>query len=435
MNTRDTLYVEDGFLHIGGFKAVDLASRFGTPLYVMDAKYIREVLSKMNAALKTFGDGAVAYASKAFSTLATTSLMAKTGAWFDCVSGGEQYLLLKAGVDPKHIIFHGNAKTRAEIRQGLETKIGYFVIDSESEIDQIDAIAAELGVVQDVLVRVNPCVSAHTFAAVRTAAPDSKFGFDYHGSAFDAIKKITSKSNLNFKGIHTHIGSQIYDHTSYTDAIEILTDFALSLKNGGIEVDVFNLGGGFGIYYTDENPKFTPNRYAYTIKNIAYILSQSLEKKGLKKPFLIFEPGRSVVGEAGVTLYTVTSIKNIPDVKKYVAVDGGMFENPRFALYGAKYSAVIANRADERNTENVTIVGKCCESGDIISENVQLPTADAGDILAVFSTGAYNYSMASNYNLNGVPPVVLVDGDKADLIVKGQSFEDLLRNNVVPEWI
>lgn len=435
MNIRNTLYVEDGKLYIGKLSAAALAAKFGTPLYVMDGEYIVEVCDKMISAMREYGNGAVAFASKAFATVATTKLMNGRGMWFDCVSGGELFMLLKAGVEPRHIMFHGNAKTYKEIEEGVQAGIGHFVIDSIQEIDALDAIAAKFGVIQDVLVRVNPCVSAHTYEAVQTAAPNSKFGFDLKGDALKYISDINSRKNLNFKGLHMHIGSQIYDHSSYTEAIGIMTDFIVRLNAEGIAVDVLDLGGGFGIYYTDEDPKFTPNRYAYTVKNLIETLSENVKRKNISRPFLVVEPGRSIVGEAGVTLYTVTAIKEFPGVKKYVAIDGGMFDNPRHALYGSQYSAVLADKANLPADETVTIAGKCCESGDIIAENVALAHAEPKDVLAVFSTGAYNYSMASNYNMNAVPPVVLVMGDRADYIVRPQDYEDVLRRDAVPEWL
>ncbi len=435
MNVRDTLFVAEGKLNIGKFDACKLVEKFGTPLYVMDGDYIVDVCNKMIEAVNSFGKGAVAYASKAFETIATTRLMDSVGTWFDAVSGGEIYMLLKAGVDPKHIIFHGNAKTQKEIEEGVSANIGYFVIDSTSEIDRIDFEAAKQNKIQDVLVRINPLVSAHTYAAVQTAAPQSKFGFDIDGNAIDYIKDINSRSNLNFKGVHLHIGSQIFDHSSYEVAIEKITDFMRKLLDVGIKCEVLDLGGGYGVYYTDSDPKFTPSRYAFSVKSIMMYLLVCLRERGLDNPFVIIEPGRSIVGEAGVTLYTVNAIKNFDGVKKYVAVDGGMFENPRHALYGSKYSAIVCNRANEPLNDVVTLAGKCCESGDIIAENVPLQEAEVGDVIAVFTTGAYNYSMASNYNLNAIPPVVLVKGDNADLIVKKQTYQDILRNNLVPEWI
>lgn len=435
MNTRDTLYVKDGNLYIGDFKATQLAERFGTPLYVMDAKYIAEVCDAFVAAVGQYGDGAVAFANKAFATVATAKIADAHGLWFDVVSGGELYLVSQAGANLGKVLFHGNNKTEKEIDEALAARIGYFVVDSLNELNMIDEKAGALGMRQKVLVRVNPGVSAHTYEAVMTAAPFSKFGFDVHGDAYDVIRDVASRKNVEFCGLHVHIGSQIYDHSSYDTAIDVTTDFMKKLADGGIVTDMLDMGGGYGIYYTDEDPKFTPKRYAYTVENIGRRVAEKTAEKGLKKPFLIVEPGRSIVGEAGVTLYTVGAIKDFPGVKKYVAVDGGMFDNPRYALYESRYSAMIANKADKPADDIVTIAGKCCESGDLIGKDMPLQHAETGDILAVFSTGAYNYSMASNYNLNAVPPVVLVDGDKADYIVKPQTYADLLRNNTVPEWL
>ena len=435
MNTRDTLYVKGGNLWIGELKATELAKRFGTPLYVMDARYIAEVADAFVRAVNKGGRGAVAFANKAFATVATAKLAAAHWLWFDVVSGGELYLVRQAGVDLKKVLFHGNNKTPREIEEGLAAGIGYFVVDSLNELEILDSAAKARGMKQKVLVRVNPGVSAHTYEAVVTAAPFSKFGFDVHGDAADVVKDIVSREGLEFCGLHVHIGSQIYDHSSYDTAIDIVTDFMKKLSEDGVATDILDMGGGYGIYYTDEDPRFTPERYAYTVESIAARVREKAAEKGLSEPFIIVEPGRSIVGEAGVTLYTVGAVKDFPGVKKYVAVDGGMFDNPRYALYGSVYSAMIANKADRPAEEKVTIAGKCCESGDLIGKDIPLQHAETGDILAVFSTGAYNYSMASNYNLNAIPPVVLVDGDRADYIVRPQTYEDLLRNNTVPEWL
>lgn len=435
MNLRETLFIENDELFVGKIKATDLAKRYGTPLYVMDGEYMLSVADEMVKGLSSYGDGAVAYASKAFASIATTKMLSAHGLWFDCVSGGELFLLLKAGANPKHIIAHGNAKTPKEIEEGVKAGIGLFAIDGISEISVLDEIARKYGVKQDVIVRINPLVSAHTYEAVQTSAPNSKFGFDVTKDAEFYIRDIISRENLNFKGLHVHVGSQIFDHSAYDECIEKVTDFVLKLKGEGIDVEILDLGGGYGVHYLADEPAFTAKRYGYTVKNIALNLSSALEKKGLQKPFLIVEPGRSIVGESGITLYTVTEIKDFPGVKKYVAVDGGMFENPRHALYGSEYSAIVANKAGKPFDDTVVIAGKCCESGDIISENVPLQTAEVGDTLAVFTTGAYNYSMASNYNLNPIPPVVLVMGDKADYIVKPQTYDDLVRNNVVPDFV
>ncbi len=435
MNTRNTLFIENGCLHIGGFEATQLVQKFGTPLYVMDGEYLREVALAYVKSINEYGSGAVAYASKAFLSIATSKILSKCGLWFDSVSGGEVYALYKAGVDMSHVMFHGNNKTPNEIELAIDHKLGYFVIDSYDEIENINKIAGQKNVVQKVLIRVNPCVSAHTFAAVQTAAPQSKFGFEIEKEALKVVKLIMSKPNLKFEGLHIHIGSQIYEHSAYDLAIEKILNLVKVLKEENISINILDLGGGYGIYYTDEDPKFTPNRYGYILKNICDKVKELCKKMSLDLPFLVVEPGRSIVGEAGITLYTVGTIKDFSPIKKYVAVDGGMFENPRYALYDAKYSATICEKASLPQTDKVTIVGKCCESGDIIAADIPLQKAEVGDTVAVFSTGAYNYSMASNYNFNAIPPVVLVDGTKADYIVKPQTYEDLLRNNVVPEWL
>ena len=268
---------------------------------------------------------------------------------------------------------------------------------------------------------------------MQTALPDSKFGTPIADKeAEEAIENIYKYPNLEYRGLHCHIGSQIFDKEAYLIAIEKLTDFMIGLEKKGIYTQELNLGGGFGIYYTEEDPRYSVEDYCEYIRSAAVAVKRAVELKKLRKPLLTVEPGRAIVGEAGVTLYTVGMIRDIKGVRKYVAVDGGMFENPRFALYRAKYGAIIANR---RSTpcQTVTLAGKCCESGDIISMDVRLGDVKSGDIIAVFSTGAYNYSMASNYNRNSVPPVVLVKDGEADYIVRPQDYEDIVRNDTIPE--
>lgn len=436
MNERDTLYIKNNDLIIGSLSAKEIVDKFPTPLYVMDAKYIKDVCNSYVNAMSYYGDGAVAFAQKSFATVATAKLIASCGMWFDAVSSGEIYLLKQANVDLKKVIFHGNAKTRKEINDAVDMGVGLFAIDSYSEIEWLNETAKAAKIKQDVLIRVNPCVAAHTHESIQTAAPNSKFGFTIKsGEALEVIKTIKEKENLNFKGIHLHIGSQIFDHSAFNMAIAIISNFVKELQDEGISIDILDMGGGFGATYTDVDPKFNAQMYGEMLANECEMVSKYFRANGLKKPFLIVEPGRSIVCEAGVTLYTVNAIKDFKGVKKYLAVDGGMFEAPRHALYGADYSAIIANKASEECEDVVTIAGKCCESGDIIATDVRIQKAEIGDILAVFSTGAYHYSMASNYNLNGIPGVVLVDGDKCDYIVKPQTYEDLIRNNTVPSWL
>lgn len=435
MNYRDTLTTKDGLLYIGGVSAAELRCRFGTPLYVMDEQYIRKVARSFEKTIEeNYGDGVVAYASKAFCALAAYRIADEEKLYVDVVSGGELYVALKAGFPAEKIFFHGNNKLPTEIELAVKSGVGYIVVDHPDEIAMIAAEAKRCFTVQKLLLRVNPGVEAHTFDAVQTAKPDSKFGVAISDAAtVDLIETMNATDGVKFSGLHSHIGSQIFDMSGYRMLIDYLTTYIQKLNARGIEVDVLNLGGGFGITYTDADPQFKTEDYSDYVREICSEMQRNVAEKHIKKPFLAIEPGRSLVGEAGVTLYTVGAVKAIPGLSKYVAVDGGMFDNPRCALYGSKYSAVLAEKTDVPATETVTIAGKCCESGDVITKNVLLAPARRGDLLAVFATGAYNYSMASNYNMNAIPPVVLVNEGQADYIVKPQSYEDLVRNNVVPD--
>ncbi len=437
MNTRKTLCVNGkGHLEIGGYDCVELAQRFGTPLYVFDEDYIRGMMRVYRDVIANdYGDGLVLYASKAFSCEAMYAIAKQEGIGADVVSGGELYTAMKAGFPAKKICMHGNNKLPQEISYALDCGVGLLVLDNPSEADLLEEECEKRGIRQDVLLRVNPGVEAHTHKFVQTATPDSKFGFSVgSGAAEEMTRHILAKKHLRLRGFHCHIGSQIFEKQSFCIAAEKCLAFMANMKKTlGFEADTLNLGGGFGIWYTDEDEKFTLDGYAAYLKALIGAVKEGCAKYGLNAPRLMIEPGRSVVGEAGVTLYTVGAIKEIPGIRKYVAVDGGMFDNPRFCLYGSKYTAILANRAAEQPTELVSVAGKCCESGDLIGVNMNLPRAERGDILAVLSTGAYNYSMASNYNRNLIPPAVLVKDGKADYIVKPQSYEDLVRNDVIPE--
>ncbi|MBQ8685114.1 MAG: diaminopimelate decarboxylase [Clostridia bacterium] len=438
MNERETLKInEKGHLEIGGADCVDLASKFGTPLYVFDEAYIRKMMRvyRETLAKKYDGNGLVLYASKAFSCQAVYRIADEENIGIDVVSGGELYTALKAGFPAEKIYMHGNNKLDYEIGEALDAGIGCIVADAYSEIDKIDAEAAKRGKTQKILLRINPGVEAHTHAFVQTATTDSKFGFSLaDGTAESATAYALNKKHVRLEGYHCHIGSQIFEKQSFVIAVEKCIDFAAEMKQKyGFLLQTLNLGGGYGIWYTDEDKKIAPEGYAEYVEALIEAVKAKAAEKGLSLPFLLIEPGRSIVGEAGITLYTVGAIKDIPAVKKYIAVDGGMFDNPRYALYQSKYTPVLANRADEECTEIVTIAGKCCESGDLIAVNVSLPKAETGDILAVLSTGAYNYSMAMNYNRNMIPPCILVNAGKAEYIVKPQSYEDVNRNDVIPE--
>ena len=438
MYERESLKINNnGHLEVGGVDCVELAKNFGTPLYVFDEAYIRKMMGVYRDTLKkNYGEnGMVLYASKAFSCMAIYAIANDENIGVDVVSGGELYTALQAGFPAEKIYMHGNNKLDYELEEALDAGIGCIVADAYSEIDKIDAMAKKRGIKQKILLRINPGVEAHTHAFVQTATTDSKFGFSISGGAAEQITAYAmQKENVVLEGYHCHIGSQIFEKQSFVLAVEKCMDFAAQMQEKlGFTLKTLNIGGGFGIWYTDEDRKISPEGYAEYLDALITAVKIKAQEKGMSLPYLLLEPGRSIIGEAGVTLYTVGAIKEIPGVKKYVAVDGGMFDNPRYALYEAKYTPVLANRATEENTELVTIAGKCCESGDIIAANVYLPKAETGDILAVLSTGAYNYSMAMNYNRNKIPPCVLVHEGKAEYIVRPQTYEDLVRNDVVPQ--
>ena len=342
MNERKTLKVNDnGCLEIGGISAKDLARQYGTPLYVMDQEYIENMCSIYSETLKnSYGDGLICYASKAFSCKEIYRIINKVKIGCDVVSGGELYTVKSVDFPMDKVCFHGNNKSYSELLMAIEFGVGYIVLDSYGEADTLDEICLKKGKRCKVLIRVNPGVEAHTHHFIQTAKVDSKFGFSIStGEAEEMVLHVKSKSNLDLVGLHCHIGSQIFEDKSFMLAVEKMTDFYKELKDlHNIEFDVLNLGGGFGIWYSDGDSMKSHKEYSSYIKNISTALNDAVKSKGIKKPFLILEPGRSIVGEAGVTLYTAGRIKTIKDVKNYIAIDGGMFDNPRFALYQAKYS-------------------------------------------------------------------------------------------------
>lgn len=434
MNERDTLKInQKNHLEIGGADTVDLAKKYGTPLYVYDVNYIKKMCQIYTKTLKDCNvDGIVLYASKAFSCKEIYRVIEKEGLGADVVSAGELYTAIKAGFSPDKLYFHGNNKTDYELDFALKSRVKTIIIDSFEEADKLDELAGKYGIKQEVFIRINPGVEAHTHHYIQTAKVDSKFGFSIsNGQALDIVLYINKKTNLNLTGLHCHIGSQIFEKKSFAIAVDKMTDFYKLLKeNYGISFDKLNMGGGFGIYYSEGDAKLGYEDYGEYVKTICEKLNDCVESKGIKKPFLILEPGRSIVGEAGITLYTVGNSKTITDIKNYLSIDGGMFDNPRFALYQAKYTVVSAGKMLDKKITKYTVAGKCCESGDIIAEDVLLPKMNKGDIVAVLSTGAYNYSMASNYNRNFVPPVIFVENGESYYAVKPQSFEDIIRNDV-----
>ncbi len=438
MNERDTLKINDkGHLEIGGMDAVEIAKKFGTPIYVFDEQHIRNMMRVYKNTIDRdySGNGIVLYASKAFSCMSIYAIANQENIGVDVVSGGELFTAIKAGFPADKIYMHGNNKLISELNFAIDSKVGTILVDSYREADILDSLCGERKIKQNVLIRINPGVEAHTHAFVQTARTDSKFGFSVSdGAAENMTAHVLSKDNLVLRGYHCHIGSQIFEKQSFVLAANKVMDFMAKTKvRLGFEANTLNIGGGFGIWYNDEDPKLQLSDYADYLKSLISAVKNKAKEHNLKEPYLVIEPGRSIVGEAGITLYTVGAIKEITGIKKYVAIDGGMFENPRYALYQSKYTVLLANRANEECTEKVSVAGKCCESGDLVAVDVPLPKAESGDIMAVLSTGAYNYSMASNYNRNFIPPAVLVNNGKADYIIKPQNYEDLVRNDVIPE--
>ncbi|GIQ65597.1 diaminopimelate decarboxylase [Paenibacillus cisolokensis] len=422
-----------GHLEIGGCDTTELAKEFGTPLYVVDEALVRQRAREYVEAFRASGlNFQVAYASKAFSVMAMCAIAEQEGLSLDVVSDGELYTALQAGFPAGRIHFHGNNKTPEEIVMALDANIGCFVVDNFTELKLLNALAGEKGKKANILLRITPGVEAHTHDYISTGQQDSKFGFDLaNGSAYRAVKEAIEQPNLVLLGVHSHIGSQIFEVEGFKMAVDKVAAFAIKVRDElNVTFKVVNLGGGFGIRYTAEDKPLPIREY---VKAITDAVISNFTAAGFPLPEIWVEPGRSIVGDAGTTLYTVGTTKEIPGVRKYIAVDGGMTDNPRPALYQSKYEAVLANRANEPAEETVSIAGKCCESGDMLIWDLDLPKANIGDLLAVFCTGAYNYAMASNYNRIRRPAVVFVKDGQADLAVKRESLHDIVANDVIPQ--
>ncbi|GIP32331.1 diaminopimelate decarboxylase [Paenibacillus sp. J2TS4] len=424
---------DKGHLEIGGCDTTELTAKWGTPLYVMDEALIRQRCREYVEAFRESGfKFQVAYASKAFCVQAMCRIAEEEGLSLDVVSDGELYTALQAGFPAERIHFHGNNKSPAEIEMAIEANIGCFVADNFVELHMLNAIAADKNRKVNILLRITPGVEAHTHEFISTGQTDSKFGFDLgNGSAYRAVEEASKLPNVELLGIHSHIGSQIFEVDGFKLAVEKMISFAIEVRSGlDVTFRVVNLGGGFGIRYTEEDTPLPVGEY---VRAITDGIATYFGSHNYPLPEIWVEPGRSIVGEAGTTLYTVGTVKEIPGVRKYVAVDGGMTDNPRPALYDSKYEAMLANRGTDSNEETVSIAGKCCESGDMLIWNVDLPRVQTGDLLAVSCTGAYNYAMASNYNRIRRPAVVLVSEGQADVVVKRETLADLLGNDVIPE--
>ncbi len=422
---------EKGNLTIGGADAVDLAREFGTPAYILDENVIRgNCREYLRAATAEFGaDALPLYASKALCFTGVYKLVAEEGLGVDCVSGGELYTARAAGFPAERIYFHGNNKTDRDISDAMDMGVGRFVVDNLEELEAVSTEAQRRGRVQPILLRITPGIDPHTHKAVVTGNIDSKFGSAIAtGQAMDIVKKAIATKGVDLIGLHCHIGSQIFDIEPFADAADIMIRFIAEIKREcAFEIRELNLGGGLGVRYTEYDREIS---YSGAIHDIAKIIRDYCEQSDIKMPRIILEPGRSLVAAAGATLYTVGSVKEIPSFRNYVSIDGGMPDNPRYALYQSQYTALIANKATLPRDYKATLAGRCCESGDLLGENMEIQRPERGDILAVLVTGAYNYSMASNYNRLPRPPVIMVKDGKARVVVKRESYEDLIKNDV-----
>ncbi len=417
---------QKGHLTFAGFDTVDLAKKYGTPLYLMDENKIREHIRTYKTAMeKYFPKGSVPeFASKACSLKQLYRIMAEEGIDIDVVSGGEIYTASEAKFPMERVFFHGNNKTDSDINFAIDCGVGYFVIDNEQEIDAINEIAEQKGKIQKVLLRVSPGIDPHTHKKISTGSVESKFGIAIEtGQAKKAVKKLLDCKNLELIGFHCHIGSQIFESSPFITACEIMVEFIKDINTSlDYYPEMLNLGGGFGVRYVETDPVIN---YDDKIREVADALNSLCDKNGIKCPVIHLEPGRSLVADAGMTLYSVGSVKEIEGYKNYVSIDGGMTDNPRYTLYESEYTVLLASRANDEKDFIATVAGRCCESGDLIQEDVKIPKPQRNEILAVLTTGAYNYSMASNYNRVPRPPVIMLKDGKDYVAVKRETYEDI----------
>lgn len=427
--------IKDGILYFDGCSTVDLAKQYGTPLYVMSEGDIEDKMREIKTCfLDKYPNTRAAYASKAFCTMAIYKICEKEGFCIDIVSGGELHTAIKAGFPAERIEFNGNNKLPHEIEEALDYGIGRFIVDGLQEVALIEAICKEKGKTANILFRVTPGVAASTHDYITTGKKDSKFGIPLDEDVFfPQVEAAIKAEHINFLGLHFHVGSQLFDNAPFLQALDIILDKVAEIKKRfDYDIKELNLGGGFGATYIDEERK----PYAYFLAPMMERIEAFFMELGVERPAVVIEPGRSIAAEAGLSLYTIGSIKDIRDIRKYVSVDGGMTDNIRPALYQAEYEGLVANKASEPKDDKVTICGKCCESGDILIKDCMITgTAKVGDLFAMFSTGAYGFSMASNYNSNPIPAVVLVKDGKSELIVKRQSYDDMIKNQLMPEML
>ena len=422
---------EKGNLAFAGMDTTDLAAKYGTPLYLMDEDRIRHNCRIYTKAMAdAFGTDAKAfYASKAASFKRIYEIMKEEGMGIDVVSSGEIFTALKAGYDIKNAYFHSNNKTDADVDYAIKNGIGYFVVDNSEELYVIDETAKKYGIVQNILLRITPGIDTHTYEAVNTGKVDSKFGTAIEtGQAQEIVKLALSFDNICLCGFHCHIGSQVFDSDTFLRGSDIMLEFVADMKEKfGFVTRILDLGGGYGVRYIESDPVID---IAANIHQVAQNVKAKCAQLDIDVPHISMEPGRSIVADAGMTLYTVGTVKTITGYKNYVSIDGGMTDNPRYALYGSAYTVFVANKMNDAADFPCSLVGRCCESGDIIQENISLPRPVRGDIAAVCTTGAYNYSMASNYNRIPRPPIVMLSGGSDYVAVKRETLEDIVSNDI-----
>lgn len=420
-----------GNLEIGGCDLVKLAEKYGTPLYVLDEATIRKICRDYKDAFKGYPKVNMMYASKALCSSATSALIASEGFGFDVVSSGEIFTVYKSGANMSKVLFNGNNKSYDELSLAIELGVGRISVDNFFELSLLDEIAKSHKKVVNILLRITPGIECHTHEYIQTGHLDSKFGFDLT-QIDDAVELIVNDyTNLKLHGLHAHIGSQIFEKSIYGDEIEILVkEIARLDEKFGLKLDEINIGGGLGVKYVEVD--YPPSTYEVA-EIVIKRLYECIEKYKIDAPALFIEPGRSIISTSGVTLYTLGSSKQVPKGKTYFAVDGGMADNARPSMYQAEYDAQIANKPDYELAQTVTVAGRFCESGDILIKNIKLPEIEEGDILCVYNTGAYNYSMASNYNRVQKPAMVLVNNSQSDIIIKRESIEDLIAHDIIPD--
>ena len=421
----------EGHLTFGSQDTTVLAKQYGTPLYLLDENKIREnCRTYVNAMREAFGDNfAVLYASKANSFKKIYNIVDEEGMYADVVSIGEIYTALKSGFPLSHTYFHSNNKTDFDVEFAINNGVGHFVVDNAEELEVINKYAAKKGIKQNILLRLTPGIDTHTYEAVNTGKVDSKFGTAIEtGQAEQMVKYALSFDNIKLCGFHCHIGSMVFDSDTFLRGSEIMLNFIADVKEKyGLITEQLNLGGGYGVRYVESDPTID---IRVNILQVGEFVRKKSAEFGVNVPKILMEPGRSIVADAGMTLYTVGTVKKITGYKNYVSIDGGMTDNPRYALYESEYTVMLANKANQKADLTCDVVGRCCESGDIIQPNVTLPEAERGDILAVCTTGAYNYSMAMNYNRIPRPPIVMLHNGNSYVAVRRETLDDIISNDL-----